>query len=226
MKETTQEAQGSTAEPTAVKRGRPVSKRHEIVRAAVKVFLENGYEGTSMNRVADEAGVIKATIYSHFKDKEQLFSAIFQEVVLNKVEVDFEKLEPHVVSLPIDQFIEALYTRFKVLENDPEYATLLRLLIGESGRFPELPEIYTKLIVNKGMLLAKKIFRRPSGVWSRRLACGCALRMRSIFLPICLAKNSWRRKSSAPGNRSNQSGDYRPHSVESEVERVGKSLRI
>lgn len=156
MKESTQEVPGSAAH--TAKRGRPVSKRHEIVRAAVKVFLENGYAATSMNRVADEAGVIKATIYSHFKDKEQLFTAIFQEVVLNKVEVDFEKLEPHVVTLPIDQFIETLYTRFKVLENDPEYATLLRLLIGESGRFPELPEIYTKLIVNKGMLLAKTYF--------------------------------------------------------------------
>lgn len=158
MKESTQETQSSAAESQAVKRGRPVSKRHDIVRAAVKVFLENGYAATSMNRVADEAGVIKATIYSHFKDKEQLFTAIFQEVVLNKVEVDFEKMEQHVVMLPVDQFIETLYARFKVLENDPEYATLLRLLIGESGRFPELPEIYTKLIVNKGMLLAKKYF--------------------------------------------------------------------
>lgn len=54
------------------------SKRDQIVKAAVETFLENGYDGTSMNKVAEKAGVIKATIYSHFKDKEQLFTAIIE----------------------------------------------------------------------------------------------------------------------------------------------------
>jgi len=140
------------------KRGRPQSKRDEIVRAAIRVFLENGYAATSMNRVADEAGVIKATIYSHFKDKEQLFTAIFEELVLKKVDLDIEKLEPVLLAMPFDQFIETFWTRFRILENDPEYPTLLRLLIGESGRFPELADVYTKLIVNKAIMMAKKYF--------------------------------------------------------------------
>jgi hypothetical protein len=62
----------------------PRSKREQIVRAALKVFLEKGYAATSMNRVADEADVIKATIYSHFKDKEQLFVAIIEEATIAK----------------------------------------------------------------------------------------------------------------------------------------------
>lgn len=145
-------------EESTAKRGRPQSKRDEIVSAAVRVFLENGYAATSMNRVADEAGVIKATIYSHFKDKEQLFTAIFEELVLKKVAFDFEKLEPTIIAMSLDEFLDTFWTRFHILENDPEYPTLLRLLIGESGRFPELAEIYTKLIVNKAILLAKKYF--------------------------------------------------------------------
>ncbi len=41
--------------------------------AAQVLFLNNGYEGSSMDAIAAEAGVSKLTLYSHFKDKEALF---------------------------------------------------------------------------------------------------------------------------------------------------------
>ena len=69
------------------------SKRDVIIQAAVKTFLENGYAATSMNQVAEEAGVIKATIYSHFADKKQLFKAVIEEVVLKKAGADLEVVE-------------------------------------------------------------------------------------------------------------------------------------
>lgn len=60
--------------------GRPKDsvKRKDIVVAATKLFMENGYELTSMEAVAREAGVSKLTIYSHFADKMELFRAIVQ----------------------------------------------------------------------------------------------------------------------------------------------------
>ena len=57
--------------------GRPKdpAKREAILAAAQVLFLGNGYEGSSMEAIAAEAGVSKLTLYSHFKDKEALFSA-------------------------------------------------------------------------------------------------------------------------------------------------------
>jgi AcrR family transcriptional regulator len=135
----------------------PRSKRDQIVRAAIKVFLENGFKATSMNRVAEEAGVIKATIYSHFKDKEQLFIAIVEELTLKKVDLNYEDLTP-VLALTPDQFVDMVSDKFAALLNDPEYHRLFRVMVGESERFPELATIYVKTVISKGMDLAIKYF--------------------------------------------------------------------
>lgn len=56
-------------------RGGPSGRRREIALAALAVFLERGYVGTSMARVAREAGVTKSALYHHFATKEEMFVA-------------------------------------------------------------------------------------------------------------------------------------------------------
>ncbi|MBA3995519.1 MAG: TetR family transcriptional regulator [Cyanobacteria bacterium DS2.3.42] len=140
--------------------GRPRSKKEQIVQAAIKVFLENGYAGTSMNRVAAEADVIKATIYSHFKDKEELFAAIIEEVTFKRMAADTPEFEQYLHSLPPDEFVKLLTQKFKILSQSEEYRALLRVVIGESERFPELATLYVKTVILKGMELASGYFSK------------------------------------------------------------------
>lgn len=149
-----------TNPPTVVSGGRPRSKKDQIVQAAIKVFLENGYAGTSMNRVAEEADVIKATIYSHFKDKEELFAAIIEEVTFKRMEADTPEFEKQLHSLAPDQFVSLLTQKFKILTQSQEYRALLRVVIGESERFPELATLYVKTVILKGMELASGYFAK------------------------------------------------------------------
>lgn len=51
----------------------------QIVQAAYRLFLQNGYHGTSMRQVAQEAGVALGGIYNHFPGKEALFRAVLFE---------------------------------------------------------------------------------------------------------------------------------------------------
>jgi AcrR family transcriptional regulator len=51
-------------------------KRTEIVDAARKLFIEAGYEATSMSAIATSAGVAANTIYWYFKDKDELLVAV------------------------------------------------------------------------------------------------------------------------------------------------------
>lgn len=62
--------------------GRPKSlkKRQAILQAAKELFLQFGYEGSSMDAIAKEAGVSKLTVYNHFKDKVSLFVAAIEMV--------------------------------------------------------------------------------------------------------------------------------------------------
>jgi TetR/AcrR family transcriptional repressor of mexJK operon len=54
-------------------------KRTLVLRAAFILFLQHGYSGTSMDAVTAEAGVSKATVYSHFKSKDILFASLMRE---------------------------------------------------------------------------------------------------------------------------------------------------
>jgi len=59
----------------AFRRLREMRRRH-ILEAAQRVFFREGYRGTTMERVAEEAGVSKQTLYNYFADKESLLIAL------------------------------------------------------------------------------------------------------------------------------------------------------
>lgn len=64
-------------------------KQEQILQGAMQVFLQHGYARTSMDRVAAQAGVAKQTIYSHFQDKEGLFTALIERVTLHHFDIEF-----------------------------------------------------------------------------------------------------------------------------------------
>ena len=55
-------------------------KRHDIVAAAVAEFRANGFDATSMDKIASTAGVSKRTVYNHFPSKDALFAHILQQL--------------------------------------------------------------------------------------------------------------------------------------------------
>ena len=64
-------------------------KQEQILQGATRVFLKHGYAGTSMDRVAAEAGVSKQTIYSYFQDKEGLFTALIERVTIRQIRIEY-----------------------------------------------------------------------------------------------------------------------------------------
>lgn len=61
-----------------MKRNRPLNqeKREAIIDASIEEFYTKGYEASSMDIISKEANVSKATVYNHFKNKEELFLVI------------------------------------------------------------------------------------------------------------------------------------------------------
>ncbi len=109
-------------------------------------FLAHGYAATSMDRVAAAAGVSKATVYSHFQDKEGLFTALIEQLVQYKFRslfgnaLETSQPEPRI-------FLRELAHR--VLDmgaNEPQFLNFMRLILGESGRFPELARAFVRNI--------------------------------------------------------------------------------
>jgi TetR/AcrR family transcriptional repressor of mexJK operon len=120
-----------------------------ILEAATTLFLQNGYSGTSMDEIAALAGVSKQTVYTHFTDKERLFSEL---VLLNTHRVDafIDTLAPLLgESHDLERDLRDLARGYITVVIQPEVIRLRRLVIAEGGRFPELARSYYERVPNR-----------------------------------------------------------------------------
>lgn len=117
-------------------------KHQAIARAALTLFASDGYERTSVDAIAAEAGVSKRTVYSHYGDKETLFLSVVRdtyEAMLARIgeivgRVAWERdLRAALISCMTE------VTRSVI--RSPERSTLVRLLMAEAPHFPDLIEL-------------------------------------------------------------------------------------
>lgn len=117
-----------------------------ILDGAMQVFMTKGYAAASMDRIAVAAGVSKPTLYSYFQDKEGLFTALIQQMVLGD---SIPKLlgDSRFLQLPLRESLKQLATiLLDKFSGEQPLSTLFRLLIGESGRFPDLAQTFVRNI--------------------------------------------------------------------------------
>lgn len=126
-------------------------KAQQILEGALQEFLVHGYAATSMDRVAASAGVSKATVYSHFGDKEGLFVALVKRLAQRKYQMILELHHPDVMKAQPQEVLRQLATRVLDTTNDQEYLSFVRLIIGESGRFPQLAQTFVKNLAKPGI---------------------------------------------------------------------------
>jgi AcrR family transcriptional regulator len=112
-------------------------RRERFLAAALKVFAQQGYSGTTMDMVADEAGLSKPTLYQYFPSKEALFSAMMLGERDQMLDV-FE--HPSGQGMVADLLHFAWDYADTVLR--PDLLSLARLIIGEVQRFPEIGRAY------------------------------------------------------------------------------------
>lgn len=120
--------------------GRPKSeeKRREILRAAVDLFTEKGYDGTSVDDIARAAGVSKQTVYSHFGSKEALFArAVSTKCRQSGIDPDLIDHEAR----PGDMLFE-LGVRFISLITSPEAVRVNCVCTSSAETHPELGRLF------------------------------------------------------------------------------------
>lgn len=117
--------------------GRPkdMAKRQAILDAAKCLFLELGYEGSSMDSIALAAGVSKLTVYNHFNDKETLFIAAVENHCENQLPaLDFD-LKP---DMAIETALNRIALRFQSIIYSKEGLELHRLMCSMTQHNPTL----------------------------------------------------------------------------------------
>jgi len=145
-----------TRKPASNRAAKSEARRAAIVQAALEEFCGRGFAATRIDDVAARAGVAKGTIYLYFDDKE----ALFREIVTTM-------LVPLVATLeapPPDIPIRAAITRFMELFVREIYSTprrnVLRLVMTEGPRFPELAEFHYRNVVERAIAAMRLLLAR------------------------------------------------------------------
>jgi AcrR family transcriptional regulator len=109
----------------------PERRRPEVLDAALKLFLVGGYDGTSMQAVADEAGVTKPVVYACFSSKDELFRALLRREearILAEIQGAFEDAD---LSDPETTLTEGFTGFLRAVAESPDVYRLI--FMGEGG---------------------------------------------------------------------------------------------
>jgi TetR/AcrR family transcriptional regulator, mexJK operon transcriptional repressor len=143
------------------KAGRPksVQKRKQILLAAGELFLDQGFSGCSMDMVAKKSGVSKQTVYSHFNNKEALFTAVIdakcEDYQLNSSHLEHE-------SGRFEDVLQKSGLQIIRLLHDSQVIALYRVVMGEVSSNPRVAELFYQAGPQHSLGLLAQCFQRST----------------------------------------------------------------
>jgi AcrR family transcriptional regulator len=112
-------------------------KRNQIIDAAGALFIVNGFEKVSMEEIAKSAGVSKQTVYSHFGNKQQLFTAAID------CKCEEYDLAPNKIpsAMHCEEYLRFFCTHLAALLISDDAIGMFRVCVAEAGR-SEVSDLY------------------------------------------------------------------------------------
>ncbi len=130
----------------------------EITQAALEAFAENGYAATRVDEVAKRAGVSKGLLYLYFKTKEELFKAVIRSVVVPRIDALQTAIAD--TDLSAEDFLRGPFLEFIQKLPDSPARIIVRLLIAEGPKHPDLTAYYCDQVVANGMDALRQLINR------------------------------------------------------------------
>lgn len=128
---------------------RAEDRPREICAAALEVFAEKGFAAARLDEIARRAGVSKGTLYLYFKDKEELFRAVVRDTV--SPNIDHLRDAIMAADLPFSQIVPMFLPRLASVAASIPLGAVIKMVIGESGNFPELARVWHDQVVSRAL---------------------------------------------------------------------------
>ena len=129
--------------------GRPtleesVRRDARLLQVATNLFMERGFDGTSIEAVAEAAGISKPTVYARYHDKRDLFAAVLRGRIARwlapvsaAAEAQANEVRPKGIRTTLHELSRQMVAQCLM----PEAATLQRILAAQAVQFPELAKL-------------------------------------------------------------------------------------
>lgn len=148
----------SSLKSSARWRRRKAARPQEIQEAALVVFAEKGFAATRMEDIAAQAGVTKGTIYLYFQSKEAVFKSLLQESVGRTIDGVAELASSYTGSAA--DLLRAILSAIGTFMRTSDRVVLLKVLLAESGNFPDLITFYRRELIDRGLALLAGVVAR------------------------------------------------------------------
>ena len=121
-----------------------MSTKERILDAALTLFAENGYDGTSVEQIAKAVGIKAPSLYKHYKGKEDILNAL-----IDSAEVRYEEMfgsERNIGKIPEsrEEFIKVTMGRISFTMRDPIIRKTRMFLVQEQFRNQRTSEVTTR----------------------------------------------------------------------------------
>lgn len=150
------ETMSKTTEPKW--RRRADERPDEVLDAALRQFVRNGFAATKVEDIATEAGLSKGAIYRYFSGKEEIFEQLVNRALTPLAERTNELARTS--TQPPAVLLKAILTMVMGRMADPDTMALPRLVLMEAGRFPALAQAYRRQVIDRAMEALQTIVQR------------------------------------------------------------------
>lgn len=110
-------------------------KRAAILEAATSLFATEGYEGTTIKKIAEAANIGFGSVFTYFKDKEELYYTVITEP-LKEVSASVFAFNPDAEN-PLAELEMMIETHIKLFAGMNTYLALVVQVVGQHQRFPD-----------------------------------------------------------------------------------------
>src|ERR1700716_3143692 len=136
------------AQPASNRAERAAERRGAIIEAAMDEFIARGFAATRLDDIARRAGVAKGTIYLHFKDKESMFEELIRTALVPLIG---RMMAPPPIGGSIRDAVEGFARTFMQEVVSTRRGDIVRLIVAEGPRFPEVADFYYREVVSRGL---------------------------------------------------------------------------
>ncbi|VTS06739.1 TetR/AcrR family transcriptional regulator [Tuwongella immobilis] len=148
-------AQPDTSTGAKRRQRRKEDRPQEILQAALIEFTEQGFADTKVESIAARAGIAKGTVYRYFPTKE----AIFEGLVTSTIAPVFA-LPPEFADAQQsagERLCKLIRRLYALMIETPDRQLILRILLSEGHKFPQLLEFYHRVIFTKARAIIQQL---------------------------------------------------------------------
>lgn len=126
--------------------------KREILEAALELFSVQGYEAASISQIADAVGIRKASMYSHFRSKQEILDSLIQEIfeqyskhsMFEQANWDDLAFTKDKLDITPDTVLQMILEHIRYILHDPQISKSRKMLTVEQFRNTKLKELQTR----------------------------------------------------------------------------------